>query len=135
MNKESSNNRVCKTDNDTDIRLLVFGLMTFNPRIQLSCDHNNTNFDALNELIRYCDEQAIEWAFPTHQSKWNDSNIDSDIKYPFSNDENAFKGCYTVVHEAARLGDLSQFKLILQNHPDIDINDSCNEHRQTPLHL
>ncbi|ETO01104.1 hypothetical protein RFI_36336, partial [Reticulomyxa filosa] len=143
MNKQNSNNRICKTGNDTDIRLLVFGLMTFNPRIQLSCDHNNTNFNALNGLIRYCDEQAIEWKFPTHQSKWNNSNTDRDIEYPYlnneieqvSNDENAFKGCFTVVHEAARLGDLSQLKLILQNHPDIDINDSCNEHRQTPLHL
>ncbi|ETN99682.1 ankyrin repeat protein, partial [Reticulomyxa filosa] len=41
----------------------------------------------------------------------------------------------TVVHEAAKSGNLSQLKLILQNHPDIDINYSCNEHRQTPLHL
>ncbi|ETO00368.1 hypothetical protein RFI_37079, partial [Reticulomyxa filosa] len=78
------------------IELLAFGLMTFNPRIQLSCDDNNTNFNALNELIRYCDERAIEWRFPTHQSKWNNSDIDSDIEYPclsneieqVSNDEN-----------------------------------------------
>ncbi|ETO02564.1 hypothetical protein RFI_34854, partial [Reticulomyxa filosa] len=127
MNKENSNNRICKTDNNTNIRLLVFGLMTFNPRIQLNCDDNNTNFDNLNELIRYCDKQAIEWKFPTHQSKWNNSSIDRDIEYPYlkdeieevSNDKNAFKGCYTVVHEAARTGDLSQFKLILQTHPDI----------------
>ncbi|ETO02251.1 hypothetical protein RFI_35185, partial [Reticulomyxa filosa] len=124
MNKENSNNYICKIDNDTNIRLLVFGLMTFNPCIQLNCDDNNTNFDALDELIRYCDKQAIKWKFPT-QLKWN--NI--------SNDENEFKGYYTVIHEAARSGDLSQFKLTLQNHPDIDINDSCNEHRQTPLHL
>ncbi|ETO05607.1 hypothetical protein RFI_31790 [Reticulomyxa filosa] len=60
MNKENSNNCSRKTANDTDIQLLVFCLTTFNPRIQLSCDDNNTNFDALNELIRYCDEQAIE---------------------------------------------------------------------------
>ncbi|ETO00604.1 ankyrin 2,3/unc44, partial [Reticulomyxa filosa] len=52
-----------------------------------------------------------------------------------SNDENAYNGCYTVVHEAARSGDLSKFKLVLENHSNIDINDSCNEHRQTPLHL
>ncbi|ETO34223.1 hypothetical protein RFI_02871, partial [Reticulomyxa filosa] len=32
-------------------------------------------------------------------------------------------------------GDLSKFKLVLQNYPDIDINDSRNEHQQTPLHL
>ncbi|ETO11587.1 hypothetical protein RFI_25789, partial [Reticulomyxa filosa] len=44
-------------------------------------------------------------------------------------------GNYTVLHEAAKLGDLSQLKLILQNNPHIDINDSCNEYRQTPLHL
>ncbi|ETN99413.1 hypothetical protein RFI_38068, partial [Reticulomyxa filosa] len=139
-NEETSNNRIWKTVNDTDIQLLVFGLMTFNPRIQLSRDDSNTHSDALNKLIRYCDEQAIEWKFPTHQSKWN---IDRDIERPclnneieeVPNDENAFKGCYTVVHEAARSGDLSKFKLVLQNHPDIDINDSCNEHRQTPLHL
>ncbi|ETO00607.1 hypothetical protein RFI_36833, partial [Reticulomyxa filosa] len=66
------------------IELLTFGLMTFNPRIQLSC---NTNFDDLNELIRYCDEQAIEWKFPTHQSKWDNSSIDKDIGYPCLNDE------------------------------------------------
>ncbi|ETO00623.1 hypothetical protein RFI_36817, partial [Reticulomyxa filosa] len=119
MNKQNLNNCICKTDNDTDIRLLVFGLMTFNPRIQLSCDDNNTNFDDLNELIRYCDEQAIEWKFPTHQSKWNNSNIDSGIEYPclnneieqVSNDGNTYKGCFTVAHEAARSGDLSKFKL------------------------
>ncbi|ETO01092.1 hypothetical protein RFI_36348, partial [Reticulomyxa filosa] len=87
MNKENSNNRICKTDNDTDMRLLVFGLMAFNPRIQLSCDDNNINFDALNELIRYCDEQAIEWKFPTHQSKWENSNIDKGIEYACLNDE------------------------------------------------
>ncbi|ETO01132.1 hypothetical protein RFI_36308 [Reticulomyxa filosa] len=77
--------------------------MTFNPRIQLGCDDNNTNFDALNELIRCYVEQAVEWKFPTHQSKWNSSNIDKDIEYPclnneieqVSNDKNAFKGCYT----------------------------------------
>ncbi|ETO00807.1 hypothetical protein RFI_36633, partial [Reticulomyxa filosa] len=51
------------------------------------------------------------------------------------NDENAYKGYYTVVHEAARSGDLSKFKLILQNHSNIDINNPYNEHRQTPLHL
>ncbi|ETO00295.1 hypothetical protein RFI_37151 [Reticulomyxa filosa] len=143
MNKENSNNRIWKTANDTDIQLLAFGLMTFNPRIQLSCDDDNTNFDALDELIKCYDKQAIEWKFPTHQSKWNNSNIGRDIQYPslnnvikqVSNDENAHEGCYTVVHEAARLGDLSQFKLVLQSHPDIDINDSCNEHRQTPLYL
>ncbi|ETO02942.1 hypothetical protein RFI_34468, partial [Reticulomyxa filosa] len=142
-NKQSSNNRICKTDNDTNIQLLVFGLATFNPYIRLNCDDNNTNSDALNELIRYCDEQAIEWKFPTHQSKWTNDNNYNDIQYPclnneieeVSNDENAYKGCYTIVHEAARSRDLSQFKLTLQNHPDIDINDSCNEHRQTPLHL
>ncbi|ETO00521.1 ankyrin repeat protein, partial [Reticulomyxa filosa] len=108
--------------------------MTFNPRIQLNCD-DNTNFDALNELIRYCDEQAIEWKFPTHQSKWNNSNIDKGIQYPclnnqikqVSNNGNAFK--------RSRSGDLTKFKLILQNHSNININDSCNEHRQTPLHL
>ncbi|ETO03552.1 hypothetical protein RFI_33850, partial [Reticulomyxa filosa] len=127
MNKQNSNNRICKTGNDTDIRLLVFGLMIFNSRIQLGCDDNNTNLDALNELIRCCDGQAVEWKFPTHQSKWNNGNIDRDIEYPclndeieqVSNDENAFKGCYTVVHETAKSGDLSQFKLILQTHPDI----------------
>ncbi|ETO03469.1 26S proteasome non-ATPase regulatory subunit, partial [Reticulomyxa filosa] len=143
MNKENSNNRICKTANDTDIQLLVVGLMTFNPRIQLVCDDNNTNLDALSELIRYCDEQAIEWKFSTHQSKRNNSNIDRDIQYPclddeieqVSKDKKAFKRCYAAVHEAARSGDLSQFKLILQNYPDIDINDSCNEYRQTPLHL
>ncbi|ETO03461.1 hypothetical protein RFI_33946, partial [Reticulomyxa filosa] len=43
INKQNSNNR-----------LLAFGLMTFNPHIQLSCDDNNINFD---DLIRYCDEQ------------------------------------------------------------------------------
>ncbi|ETO02920.1 hypothetical protein RFI_34493, partial [Reticulomyxa filosa] len=128
MNKQNSNNCICETDNDTDIRLLISGLMTFNPRIQLSCDDNNINFDY---LIRYCDEQAIEWKFPTHQSKWNNSNIDSDIEYPclnneieqVSNDDSAFKGCFTVAHEAAKSGDLSKFKLALQNHPDIAINN------------
>ncbi|ETN99283.1 hypothetical protein RFI_38198, partial [Reticulomyxa filosa] len=84
MSKENSNNRICKTDNDTSIRLLVVGLMIFNPRIQLSYDDNNINFD---DLIRYCDEQSIEWKFPTHQSKWNNSNIDKDIEYPCLNDE------------------------------------------------
>ncbi|ETO03155.1 hypothetical protein RFI_34255, partial [Reticulomyxa filosa] len=86
MNKQNSNNCICKTDNDTDIKLLVFGLMIFNPRIQLIYDDNNINFGALN------------------------NNIDSDIGYPclnneieqVFNDENAFNGCYTVVHEAAR---------------------------------
>ncbi|ETN98246.1 hypothetical protein RFI_39264, partial [Reticulomyxa filosa] len=87
MNKQNSNNRICKIDNDTSIRLLVFGLMIFNPRIQLSFDENNTNFDDLNELIRYCDKQAVEWKFPTHQSKWNNSTIDSDIQYPCLNNE------------------------------------------------
>ncbi|ETO05829.1 hypothetical protein RFI_31568 [Reticulomyxa filosa] len=28
-----------------------------------------------------------------------------------------------------------ELKLILQNNPHIDINDSCNEYRQTSLHL
>ncbi|ETO34686.1 PBS lyase HEAT domain protein repeat-containing protein, partial [Reticulomyxa filosa] len=141
MNKENSHNHIWKTANDTDIQLLAFGLMTFNPCIQLSCDDNNTNFDALNELIRYCDEQAIEWNFPTHQ--WTNDNDYNDIPYPcldneveeVPDDENEYKGCYTVVHEAARSGNLSQFKLVLQNHPDIDINDSYNKHGQTPLHL
>ncbi|ETN99730.1 hypothetical protein RFI_37737, partial [Reticulomyxa filosa] len=84
MNKQNSNDCICKTDNDTGIQLLVVGLMAFNPRIQLSCDNNNINFD---DLIRYCDEQAIEWKFPTHQSKWNNSNIGSDIQYPCLNNE------------------------------------------------
>ncbi|ETO32269.1 hypothetical protein RFI_04848 [Reticulomyxa filosa] len=39
MNKHNSNHRIYKTANNTDIQLLVFGLMTFNPRIQLSCDY------------------------------------------------------------------------------------------------
>ncbi|ETN97398.1 hypothetical protein RFI_40131 [Reticulomyxa filosa] len=33
-------------NNDTNIQLLAFGLMTFNTRIQLSCGDNNTNLDA-----------------------------------------------------------------------------------------
>ncbi|ETO01129.1 hypothetical protein RFI_36311, partial [Reticulomyxa filosa] len=69
------------------IELLAFGLMTFNPRIQLSCNDDNTNFDALNELIRYCNRQASEWKFPTHQLKWNNSNNDRDIPYPCLNNE------------------------------------------------
>ncbi|ETN99481.1 hypothetical protein RFI_37990, partial [Reticulomyxa filosa] len=103
MNQENSNNRIDKTANNMNIQLLVLGLMTFNPCIQLSSDNYNTNFDNLNELIRYCDEQAIEWTFSTHQSKWNDSSIDRDIGYPclnneaeeVCNDENEYKGCYT----------------------------------------
>ncbi|ETO15172.1 hypothetical protein RFI_22192 [Reticulomyxa filosa] len=113
MGKANSNNRIWKTANDKDIELLIFGLTTFNPCIQLSCDDNNANFDALHELIRYCNKQAIRWKFPTHQSKWANDNNCNDIPYPY----------------------LSKFKLILQNYPKIDINDSCNEHRQTPLHL
>ncbi|ETN98346.1 hypothetical protein RFI_39164, partial [Reticulomyxa filosa] len=63
MNKENSNNCIWKTDNDTDIQLLAFGLMIFNPCIQLSCDDNNINFGILNELIKYHDEQAIHGNF------------------------------------------------------------------------
>ncbi|ETO34000.1 hypothetical protein RFI_03094 [Reticulomyxa filosa] len=87
MSQENSDNPIWKTTNDINIQLLAFGLMTFNPCIQLSCDDDNTNFDALNELIRYCDKQAIEWKFSTHQSKWNNSNIDRDIQYPYLNNE------------------------------------------------
>ncbi|ETO05612.1 hypothetical protein RFI_31784 [Reticulomyxa filosa] len=112
------------------MELLAFGLITFNPRIQLNCNDKNITLDDLNELIKYCDRQAIEWKFPTHQLKWNNSNYDRDIPYPYlndeieqvCNDENTYKGCYTVIHEAVRSGDLKQFKLALQNHPDIDIN-------------
>ncbi|ETO01437.1 hypothetical protein RFI_36003, partial [Reticulomyxa filosa] len=94
--------------------------------------------DRLKENIQMKNENTL-----MNKEKWNNSSIDRDVEYPclndeieeISNDENAFKGCYTVVHEAAMSGDLSQFKLVLQNHPDIDINDSYNEHRQTPLHL
>ncbi|ETO00150.1 hypothetical protein RFI_37309, partial [Reticulomyxa filosa] len=78
--KENSNNCIWEAANDTNIQLLAFGLMIFNPCIQLSCDDNNINFDALND------------------------NIDRGIEYPClnneieeaSNDENAFKGCHTV---------------------------------------
>ncbi|ETO15233.1 hypothetical protein RFI_22131 [Reticulomyxa filosa] len=64
-----------------------------------------------------------------HQSKWN--NIDGDIEYPclnneieeFSNDENTYKGRLVTI------------QIGIQNHPKIDINDSYNKHRQTPLHL
>ncbi|ETO05789.1 hypothetical protein RFI_31607 [Reticulomyxa filosa] len=88
MNKENSNNRILKATNNIDFELLTFGLMTFIPCIQLNCnDNNNINFDYLNELIRYCDKQAIEWKIPTHQSKWSNSNIDKDIEYPCLNDE------------------------------------------------
>ncbi|ETO12507.1 hypothetical protein RFI_24868 [Reticulomyxa filosa] len=87
--------------------------------------------------------KPLNGVFPTHQSKWIDDNNYNDIPYPYldnqieevCNDGNICKGCYTIVHEAARSGNLSQFKLALQNHPGIDINDSYNEHRQTPLHL
>ncbi|ETO02663.1 hypothetical protein RFI_34755, partial [Reticulomyxa filosa] len=125
------------------MELLAFGLMIFSPCIQLNCNDDNITLDDLNELIKYCDKQAIEWKFPTHQSKWIDDNTYNDIPYlclnneieEVSDDKNTYKGCYAIVHEAARSGDLSQFKLVLQNHPKIDINNSCNEHRQTPLHL
>ncbi|ETO02433.1 PBS lyase HEAT domain-containing protein repeat-containing protein, partial [Reticulomyxa filosa] len=78
MNKQNSNN-------DADVQLLVVGLMTVNPRIQLSCNDDNINFDALNELIRYCNVQVIEWTFPTNQSTWNNSI--GDIEYPCLNNE------------------------------------------------
>ncbi|ETO08118.1 hypothetical protein RFI_29272, partial [Reticulomyxa filosa] len=73
MNKENSNNRSCKT--------------------------------AMKRTFNYW-YLAIEWKFPTHQSKWNNTNIDKDIEYTclnneieqVSNDENTYKGCYTVVH-------------------------------------
>ncbi|ETN97413.1 hypothetical protein RFI_40116, partial [Reticulomyxa filosa] len=87
MNKQNSNNRVLKAANNIDFELLAFGLMTFIPCIQLSCNDNNTNFDDLNELIRYCDKQAIKWEFPTHQSKWTNDNNYNDIQYPCLNDE------------------------------------------------
>ncbi|ETO04582.1 hypothetical protein RFI_32814 [Reticulomyxa filosa] len=70
----NSNNHIWKTENNIDIELLAFGLMIFIPRIQLSCD-DNTNFDALNELIRYFDKQAIEWKYPTYQLKWNNTHF------------------------------------------------------------
>ncbi|ETO11650.1 hypothetical protein RFI_25726, partial [Reticulomyxa filosa] len=36
MNKQNSNNRICKTANDMDIQLLAFGLMIFNPYIVIN---------------------------------------------------------------------------------------------------
>ncbi|ETO02168.1 PBS lyase HEAT domain protein repeat-containing protein, partial [Reticulomyxa filosa] len=72
-----------KRDLREEMKLLAVGLMTFNPRIQLSCNDCNICFDTLNELIRYCNEQAIEWGFPIHQSKWIDDNNYNDIPYPY----------------------------------------------------
>ncbi|ETO02890.1 hypothetical protein RFI_34523, partial [Reticulomyxa filosa] len=107
--KEHNIWQILSSNSNKPIELLAFGLMTFNPRIQLNCNDDNITSDDLNELINQIEQ--------------------------VSNDENAFKECYTVVHEAAKSGNLSKFKSILQNHSNIDINDSCNEHRQTPLHL
>ncbi|ETO00271.1 hypothetical protein RFI_37176 [Reticulomyxa filosa] len=95
--------------------------MIFNPCIQLSCDDNNINFDTLNELIRYRNKQAIKWKFPTHQPKWIDDNTYNSIPYLcLNNDKNTYKRCNTSIHEVAKSGDLSQFKLVLQNYPDIE---------------
>ncbi|ETN98714.1 hypothetical protein RFI_38773 [Reticulomyxa filosa] len=106
MNEKNSNNQ---TANNTNIGLLAFGLMIFISRIQLSCnDNNNINFDDLNELIRYCDKQVIQWTDD------NNTMIFHILIW-------TYRQCHTVVHEAAKSGNLSQFKLILQNHPDIDI--------------
>ncbi|ETO03668.1 NTPase, partial [Reticulomyxa filosa] len=124
-----------------EMKLFAFGLLEYHPRIQLNCNDDNITLDALKELTDYCNEQASKRGYSYHQLKWDHGN--EDIAYPcfnndilqFSNDESLYKGRYTVLHEAARSGDLSQLKLVLQNDPYLDINNSCNEHRQTPLHL
>ncbi|ETO07401.1 hypothetical protein RFI_29989 [Reticulomyxa filosa] len=139
INEDNNNLKKENTNDNIDMKLLAYGLLLFNPRIQLNYNDNIT-LDALNELINYCDKQAIEWGFPTNQQfKWNHN--DEDISYPYLNneilfnDENIYKGNYNSLHETALLGDLSQLKLVLQDNPYIDINDSCNEYQQTLLHL
>ncbi|ETO12137.1 hypothetical protein RFI_25240 [Reticulomyxa filosa] len=79
---------------------------------------------------------------PIKMGSYNDNNIpypqhanDNNIPCPQRANDKTYQRHYTVVHAAAQLGNLSQFKLVLQNNPHIDINDSYNEHRQTPLRL
>ncbi|ETN97829.1 hypothetical protein RFI_39697 [Reticulomyxa filosa] len=142
MNKDSRSNFLKlfsnnvneqKQKNSKEMELLAFGLFLVNPRIQLNCNDNIT-LDPLHELILYYYRQATEWGFLNLQSKWDHKN-DNNIPYPQCANDKTYQKHYTVVHAAAQLGNLSQFKLVLQNNPHIGINDSYNEHRQTPLHL
>ncbi|ETO28804.1 hypothetical protein RFI_08324 [Reticulomyxa filosa] len=41
------------------MKFFAFGLLTYNPCIQLNCDNDNITLDELNKLINYCNKQAI----------------------------------------------------------------------------
>ncbi|ETO31318.1 hypothetical protein RFI_05806 [Reticulomyxa filosa] len=133
------------SEKDTiEIELLSFGLLLFSPCIQLNCKDDNIVLDGLNELIQHYNKKATDWGFPIRQQTWNNNDL---ISHPHLNNDvvlqiqpsnenrNAHKGHCVVIHEAIRSGNLPQLRFVLQNHPDININAPCNEHRQTPLHL
>ncbi|ETO05929.1 hypothetical protein RFI_31464 [Reticulomyxa filosa] len=98
-------------------KLLTFGLLLFNPRIQHNYndhDKNIINSKAFNELKNYYNKQIIKWKLPI-QPLWDkDNNI-----YDNHLDD-----------------DISQSKYSSEEHYCIfDINNSFNQYGKTLLHV
>ncbi|ETO14922.1 NTPase [Reticulomyxa filosa] len=132
------NIRMKREKNSSQMELLAFGLLTYNPRIQFHCndsyDHENIiTPDAIDGLRGCCNKQAMEWNFPTQQ-KWSDHDtLQIKLTLQDSND-NEHNERYATVHEAAKLGDISRLKSALECYC-IDINDTFNKHGQALLHV
>ncbi|ETO33377.1 hypothetical protein RFI_03728 [Reticulomyxa filosa] len=62
----TAENTQIKINENKEMELFAFGLLTYNPRIQLNCNDDNITLDALNELTNYCNKQASEWGYSYH---------------------------------------------------------------------
>ncbi|ETO07733.1 hypothetical protein RFI_29658 [Reticulomyxa filosa] len=130
------NTKIKMGEKNIEMEFLAFGLLLYNPRMQFDHNDNNDNIinsEAFNELKRCYDKKFRECGFLIQQ-KWSDYDT-LQIKLQLQHSNNYLhKDRYTSIHEAAKLGNVSQLNSALEYH-HIDINDICNEHGQTPLHV
>ncbi|ETO30954.1 hypothetical protein RFI_06165 [Reticulomyxa filosa] len=127
-------NKAIEDRRDIDMEVLVFGLLTYNPRIQFNFHDDNItiNSDGFKALLQCCNKQAIEWKFPTNQ-KWETFDDILDLRFKRPNVKKR-KGRYEVVWGAAQSGDMLQLESALKFNR-ININDAFNEDGHSPLLL